>query len=83
MNSTQKYFLQFRDLAITSIHYWSSDWGSEWSPHIVSAASSVEIAVTAGRSSKGHHSFVIIEDGNQAYFLAVAWSGNWRICVNL
>lgn len=64
---------------MTSIHYWSSDWGPEWSPHIVSATSSVEIAVTAGRSSKGHHPFVIIEDGNQAHFLAVAWSGNWRI----
>ena len=50
--------------SMTSIHYWSSDWGSEWSPHIVPATLSVEIAVTAGRSSKGHHPFVIIEDGD-------------------
>ncbi len=35
--------------------------------------------MTAGRSSKGYHPFVIIEDGNQAHFLAVAWSGKWRI----
>ena len=35
--------------------------------------------MTAGRSSKGHHPFIIIEDGPCAHFLAVAWSGNWQI----
>jgi len=79
MISGCEYTIAFPNLSKTSIHFWSSDWGTEWTPHHVSAKSILEIAVTAGRSSKGHHPFLIIEDGNQAHFLAVAWSGNWQI----
>ena len=79
MISGSDYTIAFPNLSKTSIHFWSSDWGTEWTPHQVSAESILEIAVTAGRSSKGHHPFLIIEDGNQAHFLAIAWSGNWQI----
>lgn len=79
MISSSTYSLEFRALSKTSIHFWSSDWGNEWAPHCVSAESILNIAVTTGRSSKGHHPFIIIEDGSQAHFMAIAWSGNWRI----
>lgn len=79
MMSSKNYTMTFDDLALARIHYWSSDWGTEWTPHYVSAELPLEIGVTAGRSSKGHHPFIIIEDGPRAHFLAVAWSGNWQI----
>ena len=79
MISSKNYTVTFDDLSSTHIHYWSSDWGTEWTPHHITAQSALDIAVTAGRSSKGHHPFIIIEDGASAHFLAVAWSGNWRI----
>ena len=79
MISSKNYTITFDDLALARIHYWSSDWGTEWTPHHVSAELPLEIGVTAGRSSKGHHPFIIIEDGPCAHFLAVAWSGNWQI----
>ena len=72
----------FDDLAATVIHYWSSDWGSEWTPCQQSAAIPLNIAVIAGRSSKGHHPFLIIEAGERVFFLGVAWSGNWQITIN-
>lgn len=79
MISKCEYSIGFGDISKASTHYWASDWGNEWSPRELSATASLDIAVTSGRSSKGHHPFIIIEDGNQAHFLAVAWSGNWRI----
>ena len=79
MTSSKKYTITFDDLSLAQIHYWSSDWGTEWTPHHMSAELPLEIGVTAGRSSKGHHPFIIIEDGSSAHFLAVAWSGNWQI----
>lgn len=79
MITSKNYTVTFDDLSSARIHYWSSDWGTEWTPHQVRAQSGLDIAVTAGRSSKGHHPFIIIEDGPSAHFLAVAWSGNWHI----
>ena len=79
MTSSKKYTITFDDLSLAQIHYWSSDWGTEWTPHHMSAELPLEIGVTAGRSSKGHHPFISIEDGSSAHFLAVAWSGNWQI----
>lgn len=79
MISSKNYIVTFDDLSLARIHYWSSDWGSEWTPHQITAQAPLDIAVTAGRSSKGHHPFIIIEDGARAHFLAVAWSGNWQI----
>ena len=79
MMSSKNYTITFDHLSLAQIHYWSSDWGTEWTPHHMSAKLPLEIGVTAGRSSKGHHPFIIIEDGSSAHFLAVAWSGNWQI----
>jgi len=79
MISSKSYTINFDDLSLARIHYWSSDWGTEWTPHQISAQLPLDIAVTAGRSSKGHHPFIIIENGIAAHFLAVAWSGNWQI----
>jgi len=79
MMSSKDHTVNFNNLSLARIHYWSSDWGTEWTPHQISAGLPLDIAVTAGRSSKGHHPFIIIEDGQCAHFLAVAWSGNWQI----
>ena len=82
--SKREYSITFEDLSQASIHYWLSDWGAEWEPRYMSALAPLDIGVISGRSSKGHHPFIIIEDGNQAHFLAVAWSGNWQItCTSL
>ncbi|CAB4697685.1 unannotated protein [freshwater metagenome] len=72
----------FPDLSRTRIHYWKSDWGSEWAPVVVSALETVEIFTSAGRSSKGFHPFVIVEDGEIAAIVAIAFSGNWKIGVS-
>lgn len=77
--SSKNYTITFDNLSLAQIYYWSSDWGTEWTPHHMSAKLPLEIGVTAGRSSKGHHPFIIVEDGSSAHFLAVAWSGNWQI----
>jgi len=77
--TSKNYNVTFDNLSLARIHYWSSDWGTEWTPHQISAQSPLDIAVTTGRSSKGHHPFIIIEDGSSAHFLAVAWSGNWHL----
>lgn len=69
----------FPDLSATRVHYWSSDWGTEWTPHIQSANQSIDIAVETGRSSKGYHPFLIVEDGERSYILAIMWSGNWSL----
>ena len=69
----------FPDLSTTRIHYWSSDWGTEWTPHIQSADQPIDITVEAGRSSKGYHPFLILEDGEHSYILAIMWSGNWSL----
>lgn len=79
MMSSKNYTITFDNLSLAQIHYWSSDWGTEWTPHHMSAKLPLEIGVTTGRSSKGHHPFIIVEDGSSAHFLAVAWSGNWQI----
>lgn len=79
MTTSNNYTVTFDQISRARIHYWSSDWGTEWTPHEISAQSPLDIAVTAGRSSKGYHPFIIIEDGAKAHFLAVTWSGNWRI----
>lgn len=78
----QESLFGFDDLARTVIHYWTSDWGSEWTPCKQGATTPLDIAVTAGRSSKGHHPFIIIENGQRVFFLGVAWSGNWHITIN-
>ena len=78
----QESLFGFDDLSRTVVHYWTSDWGSEWTPCKQSATTPLDIAVVAGRSSKGHHPFIIIENGQCAYFLGVAWSGNWHITIN-
>lgn len=69
----------FPDLSATRIHYWSSDWGTEWMPHTQIANQPLDIAVEAGRSSKGYHPFLIVEDGERSYILAIMWSGNWSL----
>lgn len=69
----------FQNLSMTRIHYWSSDWGAEWTPQAQSANVPLEIGVVAGRSSKGHHPFLIIEDGERSFILAIMWSGNWTL----
>ena len=69
----------FPDLSATRIHYWSSDWGVEWRPHTHNANQPINITVEAGRSSKGYHPFLILEDGERSYILAIMWSGNWSL----
>jgi len=48
-------------------------------PHTQSANTPIDITVEAGRSSKGYHPFLIIEDGERSYILAIMWSGNWSL----
>jgi alpha-galactosidase len=77
--SIDETFGLFKDLANTRIHYWTSDWGSEWEPVVLPFSNTFEIHTIAGRSSKGFHPFIIIEDGSNATIIAVAFSGNWKL----
>lgn len=65
--------------ANAQLDWWSSDWGAEWQPQLAGGRDGVDLSITAGRSSKGAHPFLVVRDESTALLLAVAWSGNWRI----
>ncbi|ROS21796.1 alpha-galactosidase [Cellulomonas sp. PhB150] len=61
--------------------WWDSAWSGEWAPRSGPLASGLVLETTAGRSSARHHPFLVVDDGDRALLLGVAWSGNWRIQV--
>jgi len=63
-------------------HWFTSDWGDEFTPQRQEVDAPVHLSTTAGRSSKGMHPWACLEGADgAAVVISVAWSGNWRIDV--
>jgi len=61
-------------------HWFTSDWGDEFTPQEQVITRALRLGITSGRSSKGMHPWALFEraDG-EAVVVSPAWSGNWRI----
>ena len=61
-------------------HWFTSDWGDEFTPQEQVVTGPLHLGITSGRSSKGMHPWVCVEraDG-AAVVVSPAWSGNWRL----
>lgn len=61
-------------------HWFTSDWGDEFTPQQQPVTEALHLGITSGRSSKGMHPWALLEraDG-EAVVVCPAWSGNWRI----
>ena len=70
-------------IAAARLHYYHSDWGTEFSPQSTALTDPVRIGSFSGRSSKGCIPYVQLASGGDADApcagLAVAWSGNWEL----
>ncbi|MGC3992650.1 MAG: alpha-galactosidase [Propionicimonas sp.] len=64
-------------------HWFTSDWGDEFTPQQQVVAGPLRLGITTGRSSKGQHPWLclVAADGS-ATVVSPAWSGNWRIDVD-
>ncbi len=60
-------------------HWFTSDWGDEFTPQQRTINESISLGITSGRSSKGMHPWVCLESDGQSVVVSPAWSGNWRI----
>ncbi len=62
----------------------TSAWGQEFEPVTLDLAQTVELSSVTGRSSHGWHPWCALErPGGGAVVVAPAWSGNWRIRVQI
>lgn len=61
----------------TMLHYFSSDWGSEYSPCVKEIDGEFSYGVIAGRSCKGFIPYAECHGDEGVYALALGWSGNW------
>lgn len=63
-------------------HWFTSDWGDEFTPQQAPVTGRLELRQVTGRSSKGLHPWLCLEhDDGSAVVVSPAWSGNWRIDV--
>lgn len=61
----------------TTVHFFQSDWGSEYSPRSQKIESEFSFGCVSGRSCKGFTPYVECETDSGYYAMALAWSGNW------
>jgi alpha-galactosidase len=59
------------------LHYYTSEWGSEFTPLTQHLTSPFSISATSGRSSKGFIPWVGLEAPGRAWGMALGWSGSW------
>ena len=61
-------------------HWFTSDWGDEFTPQQQPVTEPISLRNTTGRSSKGLHPWAALVDADgTAVVVSPAWSGNWRI----
>ena len=61
-------------------HWFTSDWGDEFTPQRRAVTEPLLLRNTAGRSSKGLHPWLCLESAEgSAVVVSPAWSGNWRL----
>lgn len=62
------------------LDYFTSDWGSEFSPASQEIKSDFSLRCVSGRSAKGFVPFVwVVDQAGKATAMALAWSGNWAL----
>lgn len=71
------------DQSPIDIHYFNSSWGAEYQPNHFLVNEKWEYENKMGRSSAEVHPFFYWKTDNQIHLLNIAWSGNWRIMVEL
>lgn len=59
------------------LHYFSSSWGKEFTPHDIPIPEQFRIGSLTGRSSEEYSPWVGIESDGAYYGFTLAWSGNW------
>ncbi len=62
------------------LSYFSSDWGSEFTPHTQKLAGEFSFGSISGRSGKGFSPWCGLETPKGCYSAAMAWSGCWNCC---
>lgn len=65
----------------TLLKYFSSDWGSEYSPCEQEIHGEFSYGVISGRSCKGYIPYAECHTDDSVYEMALAWSGNWTCTV--
>lgn len=66
--------------AAWTAHWFTSDWGDEFTPQQQPVTEPIHLRNTTGRSSKGLHPWAaLIDDAGATVVISPAWSGNWRI----
>lgn len=61
----------------TVLHYFQSDWGSEYSPRTQVVTNEFSFGSVSGRSCKGFTPYAGCETDAGYYAMALGWSGNW------
>lgn len=69
------------DSTCTRLRYFTSDWGSEYSPREKEITAKFSYGSVSGRSSKGFTPYAQCLTDDGAYSLALGWSGNWTCTV--
>lgn len=64
------------------LHYYTSDWGSEFVPMQKKLEGEFLFGSTSGRSSKGFDPWAGLSTGDGFTAAALAWSGNWTCMVS-
>lgn len=64
-----------------SLHYFRSDWGSEFSPCKKDVTVPFTFGSISGRSCKGYTPYAEVETDDGVTAMALAWSGNWNCAV--
>lgn len=60
-----------------TLHYFQSDWGSEYSPRSQKIEGEFSFGCVSGRSCKGFTPYAECFGNGSYYAMALAWSGNW------
>ncbi len=63
----------------SAIGAFTSSWGLEYEPVVLSVEEPQTIEVSTGRSAQGHSPWLLVEGESAAYVVAPHWSGNWAI----
>ncbi|MDI3310411.1 MAG: alpha-galactosidase, partial [Thermoanaerobacterium sp.] len=64
-----------------TLHYFTSDWGSEFFPHEKQIENEFSFGSLSGRSCKGFEPWAGLVTSDICYSIALAWSGSWNCTI--
>ena len=64
-----------------TLHYFTSDWGSEFSPQEKQIENEFSFGSLSGRSCKGFEPWAGLVTPERTYSIALAWSGSWNCTI--